>query len=211
MVWRPGRGTRRIVVGAIRRKSGELIFEYSKEGVKEAQESGFVCYPDFPDLDKTYDTNILRTLSLRLNDPERTDIEDYYSFWEIPSTSRRDPYRVLSHTGGVLPTDNFEFLAEFYGAKGLALVTDMSGLTHRKLDGDSISEGDLLTWKREPDNPQDDKAVAVYKGTEKIGYIKKIHSHVFYKKGSDLLQVRVKRIEHNGHINKVFLSINYMK
>lgn len=209
MAWRAGRNHRRIIVGVIKANASSICLSYIKEGVEEARKYGFVCFPDFPDTDKVYKTNVMRVLSQRLNNSDRTDIGEYYAFWNIKERNRNDSLGMLALTGGILPTDNFEFLPDFYGVKGLAIVSDLSGLSENPLDNGDVAEGDILSWKTEPDNPYDKEAVAVYKGFRKIGYIKKIHTRVFHKKGSGRLKIVVRRIEHNGHINKVFMDIIY--
>lgn len=209
MAWRAGKGCRRIIVGEVFASATRTLFHYIGAGVEEAAKEGFTHYPEFPDLNKEYDTNVVRILSQRLNNTERTDIEEYYSFWEISPEDRPYPLRVLSLTSGSLPTDNFEFLADFYGVKGLCLVTELAGLSYNPLRNDALKEGDLLDWDLEPENEHDPKAVRVLKDGTKIGYVKTVHSRVFYNKGAERLTVRVKRIESNGHINKVFLAISY--
>ena len=208
MAWRAGKSHSRIIVGEIKSNASMTRFKYIKDGVEKAREEGFVGYPDFPEIGKTYDTNVLRILSQRLNDSERSDINHYYEFWEIPQNSVKDIYRLLAYTGGILPTDNFEFLADFYGTKNISLVTELTGLSTHQISNDELNEGDKLVWKLEPNNLYDKFAVSIYKNDKLLGYIKKIHSHLFYKKGGYFLSVRVKRIEHNGHINKVFLLIS---
>lgn len=210
MAWRPGRSHRRIIVGEVKANASSVSFSYIKENVEEARRYGFVCYPDFPDIDKTYDKNVLRVLSGRLNDSTRTDIGEYYSFWNITESVRKDVLGMLALTGGILPTDNFEFLPDFYSVKGLSIVSDLSGLSVSPLANGDVAEGDVLSWAVESDNEHDKEAVAVYKGTRKIGYIKRIHARMFHKRGSDRLKIVVKRIEHNGHINKVFMNIMYV-
>lgn len=84
-------------------------------------------------------------------------------------------------------------------------MADLSSLT---LSNDELNEGEKLAWKLEPNNQYDKFAVGIYKNEKLIGYVKKIHSHLFYKTRGYLLSVRVKKIEHNGHINKVFLLIS---
>ena len=212
MTWRAGRGHRRIIVGEIRSNASTTYFKYIREGVENAKKDGFICYPDFPEISKTYNTNVLRILSQRLNDSERTDINLYYDFWEIPKNCIKDPYRLLAYTGGILPTDNFEFLVDFYGTKNVSLVTELTGLSiHSPISTGELSEGDKLIWKLEPENQYDKYAVRIYKNNKFIGYVKKIHNHLFYKKGSRFLTVSIKKIEHNGHIKKVFLLISSNK
>lgn len=210
LVWRSGRSHRRIVIGKVKANKSEVSFQYIKEGVEEASKKGFICYPDFLDINKKYTENVLRSISQRLNDPGRTDIADYYKFWNIPNKMTSDKIRMIAQTGGCLPTDNFEFLADFYGAKGICLVSELAGLSNTPLENGTVKVGDKLTWALESDNEYDEEAVAVYKDTVKIGYIKKIHNRIFHHKGSRRLTIIVKKIEHNGHINKVFMDIKYL-
>ena len=149
----------------------------------------------------------MKVLSLRINDSERSDIQDYYKFWEVPKTAQKDTYRLLAYTQGMLPTDNFEFLAEYYGVKGVRFVSELTGLSENQLKNDCIREGDKLEWKLEPDNEYDPKAVALYKDGQKLGHVKRIHCHVFHLPSSNLLKVRVKKIEHNGHISRALILI----
>jgi hypothetical protein len=37
---------------------------------------------------------------------------------------------LLAHTQGLVPTDNFEFLADFYLTKNLKFVSEIAGLTY---------------------------------------------------------------------------------
>lgn len=210
LVWRPGRSHRRIVIGKVKANKSEVSFQYIKEGVEEAHKSGFMCYPDFLDVNKKYTNKVLHSISQRLNDPGRTDIADYYKFWNISKKMTTDKIRLIAQTSGCLPTDNFEFLADFYGAKGVCLVSELAGLSNVPLENGTVSVGDKLTWTLEPANEYDKDAVAVYKDAVKIGYIKKIHNRLFHHKGSKRLNITVKKIEHNGHINKVFMDIKYL-
>lgn len=208
LVWRDGKSGIIIPVATIKSNVFGTTFAYDKCGVEEARKLGFVCFPEFPDTEKKYSTNVLKILAQRINDRERSDIQSYYDFWEIPEKARLDAYRMLAYTQGMLPTDTFEFLAEYYGTKGVHFVSEISGLTYNQLDNDSIKVGDVLQWKREPDNEHDHYAVALYKDGVKLSYVKKIHSRVFYLKRSDRLTVTVKKIEHNGHISRAFIVID---
>lgn len=207
MAWRPARGKRRIIVGKIKSNASSTVFSYIENGVNEAKQFGFVCFPDFPDTSKEYSTNVMRTLSQRVNNSERSDIDDYYRFWEIPKESRGNIYRMLAYTGGILATDNFEFIADFYSIRDLTLVSEVSGLSICPLENGTISEGDTLQWKHEKENEYDSHAIALYKGDAKIGYVKRIHSLIFFKQGKERLSVTVKKIESNGHINKAYIAI----
>lgn len=207
LVWRPGKSHRRIPVAIVKSNVYGTTFRYLREGVEEAREKGFVCFPDFPDTKEIHETNVLKILAQRINDNERSDIQDYYSFWEVPKVAQKDTYRILAYTQGILPTDNFEFLADYYGVRGVRFVSELTGLSQNLLDNNCIKEGDELDWKLEPENEYDSKAVTLYKDGQLLGHVKKIHSHVFYLPRSKSLKVRVKKIEHNGHIKRALILI----
>lgn len=202
-----GKGHRRIPVAIIKSNTSQTTFKYIKNGVEKAKKEGFVCFPDFPDTEKIHSINVLKILSLRINDSERSDIEDYYKFWEVPVSVQKDTYRLLAYTQGILPTDNFEFLAEYYGVEGIRFVSELTSLSINTLDNKCINEGDELEWKQERDNEFDTCAVSVYKNGVKLGYVKRIHSHVFYLPYSQNIRIRVKKIEHNDYISRAFILI----
>ncbi|MDY2622934.1 MAG: hypothetical protein SOV62_00345 [Alloprevotella sp.] len=207
VVWRLGRGTRRIPVASIKCNAVGATFEYNKEELQKAKEQGFMGFPDFPDTQMIHTVNVLKALSLRINDKDRSDIQSYYDFWEVPREAFGDTYRMLAYTQGILPTDNFEFLAEYYGVKGVRFVSEIASLSINQLENDTLKVGDVLQWEKEPDNAQDKKAIVLLKDGQKIGYVKRIHNYVFHLKHSRILQVKVKKIEHNGHITRAFISI----
>ena len=79
-----------------------------------------------------------------------------------------------------------------------------------QLPKDILSEGDTLTWKREwePTNAHDKYAVQVFKGSQLVGYIKQVHSRIFYKKLRGKLNITVKSVNKNGHLNRAFITIS---
>jgi hypothetical protein len=138
---------------------------------------------------------------------ERSDIDDFYDFWEINSKFKDDKYYLLAHTQGLNPTDNFEFLADYNPNKNLRFLTDLASLSKLKLPANSLKTGDILTYKLEPNNQYDNKAVKVFKDNTEVGYLKKIHSRVFYKKKGDVLNLVVKAVEQNGLIKRIFVKV----
>jgi len=207
LTWRKSRGDRRVVVGIIKRNSTSGIrFRYTITTTL-ADQIGFVPYADFPNLDKEYSQNVLEVFALRLNKPERPDIQQYYDFWSIDTCHQQDKYYMLAHTQGLLATDNFEFLADFNPIKGLSFVSELSGLSHLNIPSSKLSIGDTLTWVKEPNNTFDKYAVKVYKNDLFLGYVKTVHNQVFYKNNGSNLKISVKSIESNGHLNRVFIRI----
>lgn len=208
MVWRPGRSHRRIKVGVVKSNANETIFTYSKKGVEEAEKYGFKGYPAFPKLDSSYNINVLQILSQRIINPQRKDKNKYFDFWEIPLKDRSDRYVILALTGGILPTDTFEFLPEFYSIHDLILISDIAGLSSKNYDDSVLNVGDELVWKKEHDNPRDRDAIALYKDGKKVGYIKKIHNLIFKNANYADISITVKRIEGSSTtIDKVFIRI----
>jgi len=210
LAWRKGKGSRRKIVGLIKRSATNGVrFYYLKEGVEEAQKEGFTPYIDFPDTTKEYKENVLEIFGQRLIKTERPDAQKYLDFWDIDPKFKDDKYYLLAYTQGMQSNDNFEFLADFHPVKGLSFVSEICGLSHSKIEPGFLSVGDKLSWEREKENPKDPFAVKVLKGTKVLGYVKMIHSKVFHKSGKYDLQVRVKSLDQNGSINRVFIEISF--
>lgn len=149
-----------------------LRFAYLKEGVEAAKADVFSPYTEFPDIGKVYTEGVLEIFGQRIMKQERSDIADYYAFWEIDPKFKDDKYYLLAHTQGLNPTDNFEFLADYNPSKQLRFLTDLASLSKLQLPANSVKPGDVLTYALEPDNTYDDKAVKVFKGEQEVGYIK---------------------------------------
>ena len=140
---------------------------------------------------------------------ERSDLKSFYDFWEIDEQFKTDKYYLLAHTQGMVPTDNFEFLADFKPRKGLSFVTDLASVRIRNLAAGFLKQGDILSYELEPCNKYDQYAVKVFLGSIQVGYIKKIHSKVFYKKNGKKLKITVKAIDQNGIISRIFVKVSY--
>lgn len=207
LTWRKAKGSRRISVGIIKSNSTQGVrFNYLSKGVEEAKKYGFSPYEGFPDSEKEYDENVLDIFGQRIIKSERSDTETFYSFWEVDYRSKEDKYYMLAQTQGLLPTDNFEFLADFKPNAELSFVTEISGLSHTQILSEELSKGDMLRYELESDNEYDPKAVKVFKGEKLLGYIKTVHSRVFYYV-SKPLNLRVKLVEKNGVVKRAFVHV----
>jgi hypothetical protein len=208
LTWRKGKGHRRHIIGVLRKNATEGVrFEYIKDNIPRASEDGFSPYVDFPDIDKIYKQNVIEIFGQRLVKAERADIQKYYDFWELDMKLVEDKYYMLAYTQGMLSTDNFELLADFHPIKDLCFVSEVTGLTERKIKSDSISVGDELRWIKECENEFDKQAIQLYKGSILIGYVKKIHNRVFCKPSKGRLRIVVKSVDQNGSINRIFIRI----
>jgi len=208
--WRKGRGSRRNVVGVLKRTATNgIVFKYIKNGVEEAQRDGFNGYPGFPlDFEKSYHEDNLDIFSLRLLSIERTDSIKYYKFWEVDGIT--DKFDILALTQG-LPTDNFEFLGLFNPDKGFRFISDLSGLTYLEIERDFIKVGDHLTYEMERNKyAYKEFAIKVFKSNRLVGYIKNIHNNIFLNVKKPL-EIIVKNVEQNGMIKQVFISIEVPK
>lgn len=207
--WRKGLGERRHIVGVLRSNSTDGVrFAYLPKGVEKAQKEGFTVYTEFPDLTKEYNGSALDVFGQRIMKSERSDINDFLSFWEINPKHKSDKYYLLARTQGLNPSDNFEFLADYNPVKGLCFLTDLAGLSKLNLSSGLLKEGDELSYELETDNQYDKYAVKVSFNGKLVGYIKKIHSQVFHKAGENKLKVRVKALDQNGSIKRIFVKVS---
>ncbi len=208
LCWRKGQGERRHIVGVLKKNANEGVrFEYLNDGVEAAKKEGFAPYPEFPDLNKRYSENVVEIFGQRIIKSERSDIQDFLDFWEVEYKFKEDKFYLLAHTQGLSPTDNFEFLADYNRVKSLRFLTDLASLSVLKLPAGSVQNGDLLTYELEKHNKHDKAAVKVFKDGIHIGYIKKIHSMVFHKRGIGKFRLTVKAVEQNGIIKRVFIKV----
>lgn len=204
--WRKGPGSPRILVGIIKNNATKGVrFMYLADGAIEARKLGFEAYKGFPDVTEVYTENVLRIFGHRILQAALPEVEDYFDFWGIDRDYKSKPYYMLAYTQGMLPDDNFEFLASFNPTKGFSLVSEISGLSHTNLPADTLSEGDKLRVVLDPKNKYDEYAVKLFKGDTEVGYVKTVHSRVFYK--AKKLQVKVHKVEQDTLTNKVFIKI----
>jgi hypothetical protein len=146
--WREGQGKSRHIVGVIKRNSTEGIrFSYFKQACESAKQFGFSPYTEFPDINKVYTENVLEVFGQRIIKTERSDVSDFFDFWEIDSKYKNDKYYLLGHTQGLNPADNFEFLADYYPVKKLRFLTDLAGISIIKHKAGTVSIGDKLTYQ----------------------------------------------------------------
>jgi hypothetical protein len=209
LVWRKGSGERRIPVGVIKKNATEGVrFNYLSKGLEEARKYGFVSFEGFPDTTegKIFTKNVIDIFGQRLMRSERNDINDFYDFWKINKSHKDDSFYMLAHTQGLLPTDNFEFLAEFNAGKNLSFVTEISALSKLQIPSDLVIKGDKLTYELERTNEFDNYAVQLFKNDLFIGYVKLIHSKVFYQ-SKNKFELTVQHIEKNGVLKRVFIHV----
>jgi hypothetical protein len=207
LICRDGKGSRRVPVGIVKNNATEGIrFKYNQEMFSKEVNHSFLPYEAFPDMSKEYKENVLDIFGQRLMRSERNDVNDFYKFWQLDTSKREDKYYMLAMTQGLLPTDNYEFLAEFNPKKGLVFVSEITGLSHSHVRTQDLHVGDHLDYQLEPDNEYDKYAVKVFKGGLFLGYIKTVHNRVFYK-AKKLLKITVHALEGNETLSRAFIKI----
>ena len=206
--WRVGKGSPRIMVGILEEKDSGVVFQYLKEGVERARQYGFRGYPGLALEQTVHEKNVVDLFSKRIINFERTDTKWLLEFWEVDQSLKEDTLYMLAMTQGKMQTDSFEFLASFIPDNGLSFVTDIAAITHYGFDLDTLRKGDFLTFKTEPDNPKDPKAVEVYFEDKKIGYIKKGHNEVFFGTQPDRLTMQVKAITNTPSFKELYVKIS---
>ncbi len=206
--WRKGIGEGRHIVGMLQ-LGGErgYTFRYFPDKVEVARRDGFSPYTEFQDVTRLYDDNVLDIFAQRLTRSVRPDIQNFYSFWEIEPSRTSDKAYMLAHTQGLLPTDNFEFLADYNPAPSLHFLTDVAGLSVKKFPAGTLKRGDRLTVRRDVGNVHDKDAVEVLREGQAVGYIKQIHCRIFAKPGAEALQLEVKAVEQNGIMKRAFVKV----
>ncbi len=207
--WRPGSGHGRHLVGVLKRTAAGASFKYLPKNLAAAQEKGFTSYVEFPDLEAEYTENVVETFGSRLMKQERVDVAGFLRFWEVNESDREDKFYMLGRTQGLLPTDNFEFLANYHSKKGLVFITDLAGLSKHNVPAGSIKSGDQLSWKFDFNNEVDKKAIKVFKDDLFVGYVKRVHCNVFHEGNASKLKLVVKGVEQNGTIKRVFVRVSF--
>jgi hypothetical protein len=207
LTWKKGPGSRRIPVAKISNGSTTGVrFKYILKNVDLAKKEGFSYFAGFSKIDLEYSENVLEILGQRITKSERNDLKEFYHFWSIDPSKKNDIFYMLGMTQGLLPTDNFEFLADFNPIKDQIIISEITSLSKSKIPSDLLTVGDELTFVREPNNSFDNNAVEIFSGQIKLGYLKTIHSKVFYKTHYNP-KITVHHLEKNGIIKRAFVKI----
>ena len=209
LVWRKGSGERRFAVGVLQKTpEGKHIFEYLPEAENLKQKEGFTPYTEFQDLHKSYNGNVAEIFGQRLTKLDRPDVGSFFKFWEVDLDKANDKFYLLGKTQGLVPTDNFEFLAEYKFHPQTHFLTELASLSKLQLPKGSLAINDVLRFELEPNNEWDENAVKVFKSGTFVGYIKKYHNKIFYDPTAKNLKITIKALDQNGVIKRAFLKVS---
>ena len=195
LIWRSGDAAHRsrYKVGILQwdPEADTYTFRYDHgDDLEAARKIGFVSFPGFEDLNKTYkiENKLFSNIAARLPKPERDDYLDILNRYDLDAFDKQ--FTILVATRGRQITDNFEFVPAFQKNK---VEYDVAGVDHRQIDdlNTSVEEGYLvsgarLNLEREKNNRYDSSAIRILLPAGKrkvfIGYVPKYYSKYLAEK-----------------------------
>jgi len=186
--YQSGTGKRHIV-GELELAGDNIILRYfqNAQDFKDAINLGFKGFSIFNTDQEIHDTNVMNTLERRIPPRQRTDFDNFLIYHRINPEVRdqMSDFALLGYTGGKLPGDGFSFVHTFEEASIPCEVTiDVAGIRHYK---ESLPPLETLidipvSFKAEPDNPQDSKAIIIEtRDGKRIGYVNRAQTDTFNK------------------------------
>lgn len=179
LVWQApdGKERTRLVVGELLRESDTVTFRYltQTEDFERARELGFSCYPAFRKTDRVYTEGVMDTFMRRLPPRKRGDFAKYLQQWRLVPEKTLSDFALLAYSGARLPTDGFSIdwpLSEVEAP--CELLIEVAGFRYQDdVSVDELSVGMPVTFRHEPENIHDNKALAVEWNGRRIGYVKR--------------------------------------
>ena len=200
LIWKSEQSRKQYIVGQLV-KNGRFEFRYTEE-IQAAMDDGFRPLLCFPDVQKVYmDNKLFSVFVSRLPDKKRKDIQNILKKYDL---EQYDDYLLLKRSGARLPIDNFEFIDPIMNLdENIERTFFIAGVRHYLgCNGESceksisVTRGDEVVLRREPDNHYDKNAVQMLDVSgHLLGYIpryysegvskmiesnKKITCHVYY-------------------------------
>mgnify|MGYP005780872841 CR=1 FL=1 len=111
LIWRQPDKRRRYKIGLLS-YNGSYTFKYVNPELDEALEDGFLFFPGFENLDKTYKSEkLFANVETRLPNSKRPDYLEILNIYGLNKNSSL--FEILKATKGRLITDNYEFVPVF--------------------------------------------------------------------------------------------------
>jgi len=181
LLWQNKKSRNWYHVGNLIYENNKYFFKYqveqSKRNVFEALDNGYRLHPTFPNVQQTYESEVLfSAFARRLPQKSRKDYRVILK--KLGVTKESTDFEIMSITGGTINSDNYEFVKpiEHDGTK-FKLDFYLRGWRHYNNDTTHLKADDELFLVMDPENEYDDDAVAIYKNNEKkIGYVPAFYS-----------------------------------
>ena len=203
LVWKEPKTRRRYTIGKLTYENNKYTFTYIDPELNDSKKSGFLFYPGFSDLDKTYTSdNLFPNIETRLPNKARPDYLDILNMYGL--TLESTEIDILKATKGRLLTDNFELVPAF--DKNSKIEFDIAGTSHYLIDNNiknSLRINSNVKLVRDLKNEYDRYAIKViydYNGDETIlGYVPRYYS-------KDLSEILEEDVNYSAKIERLNLE-----
>jgi hypothetical protein len=170
----PGR-TRRVVGEFQKNDSGQTVFRYLREEAEfqAACSEGFQGFPAFALKSEETREGVVEALMRRLPPRNREDSGQFLAQHGLPSPFLYSDLALLGYTGAHLPSDGFSVAPIFpSGLKRCDYMMEVAGVRHvYKGEASSLRPGAVVRFSKEAENKIDVDAVAIYIGSNKLGFV----------------------------------------
>lgn len=179
LIWKQPETRRRYKIGCLIYEDGIYTFKYVDPELNDAVDAGFINFPGFENIRKTYKSSeLFANIETRLPNVARADYLEILNLYNLEKNSTK--LEILKATKGRLITDNYEFVPAFDVNK---IEFDIAGTRHcpdvMKCK-DLISINDKLSLELEPENEYDENAIKVVFNKENrkyhLGYVPRYYS-----------------------------------
>jgi len=173
LVWQEPLSRHRFIVGQIVREKAGVCFHYlPSDELDQAKKKGFKGYLAFRDLSGEYRLGVMESFMSRLPPRSREDFGKFLDYWKIDPAAEISDFSLLGYTGATLPRDGFRLLPLFsQHVSQVNLVIELAGYRYNE---HAVELGETVSFVHEPENSEDEHAVAVYAGIQvdhRIGYV----------------------------------------
>jgi len=173
LVWQEPLSRHRFIVGEIVREKAGVCFHYLPGNeLDQAKKKGFKGYLAFRDLSGEYRLGVMESFMSRLPPRSREDFGKFLDYWKIDPDAEISDFSLLGYTGATLPRDGFRLLPLFpEHVSQVNLIIELAGYRYNE---HAVELGEAVSFMHEPENSEDEHAVAVYVGMQvdcRIGYV----------------------------------------
>lgn len=159
-------------------------FEHANGGASYSQLEalGYEGYPAFSTSRASVHQHGVREAILRRLPPrQRSDFGIYAQQFGLSAGGAISDAALAAYTGAKVPSDGFSIAAELERSTMIGdLVLEVAGARHQIPDDCALRVSDPLELRPEPDNEHDQRAIAVYSVSCRIGYINRLQTDALH-------------------------------
>lgn len=155
--------------------NANLIYFNKTEDFKKAQKRGFENYPGYS-IDQSEHKNVLISFLKRIPPRSRKDFDRFLNSLRINPDMKEQvsDFALLGYSRASLPSDEFTLIHPFCNAAPpFEFLTPVQGYEYylKNMPYENMAEGLEITFKPEPTNAKDSKAIAMQIDGKTVGYI----------------------------------------